>query len=233
MKATLLCALLGLVVLTGCNNQGTDTAPTTPEATTETAQQNATAPAQKQTTAPAPGSTAPASEANEVAIMRTTEGDMVFEFWPEVAPKTVANFKKLAKEDFYNGTSFHRIVDGFMIQGGDFLSKDPANEAQFGTGNPGFTVPAEFSDRKHVRGVLSMARLGHDINSASSQFFIVLAPAEFLDGSYTAFGKMIKGDDVLEKIAKTPVTFSRGERSKPTKRIEIQSVEIVPRDQVQ
>ncbi len=158
---------------------------------------------------------------------------MVIEFWPDVAPQTVASFKKLARNDSYDGTIFHRVVKGFMIQGGDLVSKDPAKEAEYGKGDPGFTLPAEFSTRQHVRGVVSMARMGHDINSASSQFFIVLGDATFLDGQYTAFGKLIKGDDVLEKIGNTPVKFYGDERSRPTTRIEIQDVEIVPRDQIQ
>ncbi|HKI69349.1 MAG TPA: peptidylprolyl isomerase [Verrucomicrobiae bacterium] len=157
---------------------------------------------------------------------------MVFKFWPDVAPKTVANFKKLAREGFYNGTIFHRIVKGFMIQGGDPLTKDPANEARYGTGGPGYTIDAEFSNRKHVRGVISMAR-SSDPNSAGSQFFICLAPAPFLDGKYTCFGKLIKGDDVLTKIGDTPVTMSpSGERSKPTVRVEVKSIKIVPADSV-
>lgn len=170
---------------------------------------------------------------NDVAIIKTSEGDMVIEFWPDIAPKTVASFKKLARNNDYDGTIFHRVMKDFMIQGGDLISKDPTKEAQYGAGDPGFTLPAEFSDRKHVRGVVSMARMPQDINSASSQFFIVLGDATFLDGQYTAFGKLIKGDDVLEKIGNTPVKFYGSERSRPTTRIEIKDVEIVPRDKVQ
>ncbi len=184
------------------------------------------------TIAPKVEAPAPADDTNEVAIIKTTEGDMVIEFWPDVAPKTVASFKRLAREKSYEGTIFHRIIDGFMIQGGDLISKDPTKEAEYGASNPGFSLPAEFSDRKHVRGVISMARRSDDINSASSQFFICLGDTPQLDGGYTAFGKMIKGDDTLTKIAKTPVKSSGGERSKPTKRVEIKSVELVPRDQV-
>jgi peptidyl-prolyl cis-trans isomerase B (cyclophilin B) len=164
----------------------------------------------------------------EVAVIKTTEGEMVVEFWSEVAPKTVENFKALAAKGFYDGTCFHRIIKGFMIQGGDPKTKDPALEAEWGTGGPGHTVKAEFNDRKHVRGVISMARSAHP-DSAGSQFFICDAPAPSLDGKYTAFGQLLKGDDVLEKIASTAVTMSRtGERSKPTKRIGVESVKIVP-----
>ena len=172
------------------------------------------------------------SSAKEVAVMKTTEGEMVIEFWPEVAPKTVENFKTLSRKGFYDGTAFHRIMKGFMIQGGDPLTKDLAKEGEYGTGGPGYQVNAEFNDRLHERGVLSMAR-SNDPNSAGSQFFICHGRAESLDHKYTAFGKVIKGDDVLEKIANTPVTASaRGEPSKPTKRVEITSVKIVPADSI-
>ena len=165
---------------------------------------------------------------DEVAVMKTSEGEMVFQFWTDAAPATIENFKKLAKSGFYDGTSFHRIVNGFMIQGGDPLTKDPAKEDLFGTGDPGYKVKAEFNDHKHERGVLSMAR-SSDPNSAGSQFFICLAAVRHLDNQYTTFGKMIKGEDVLEKIARTPVVMSgSGEKSKPTKRVTIESLKIVP-----
>ena len=173
----------------------------------------------------------PAS-ANEVAVMKTTEGDMVIEFWPDAAPKTVENFKALAKKGFYDATAFHRIIKGFMIQGGDPLSKDLTKEDQWGMGDPGYKIKAEFNDHPHVRGVLSMARSASP-DSAGSQFFICHGTASGLDHKYTAFGKLIKGDDVLEKIANTPVTASRsGEASKPAKRVELISVRIVPADSV-
>lgn len=155
---------------------------------------------------------------------------MVVEFWADVAPKTVENFTKLAKEGYYDGTAFHRIVKGFMIQGGDPLSKkdDPA----VGTGGPGYKIKAEFNDRSHVRGVLSMAR-SSDPNSAGSQFFICLGDAKFLDRQYTAFGRVIKGDDVLGKIGDTPTTHGGGgEKSKPTVRMGVESVKIVAADSV-
>jgi peptidyl-prolyl cis-trans isomerase B (cyclophilin B) len=166
------------------------------------------------------------SNGNEVAVISTTEGEMVVRFWPDVAPKTVENFKKLAKEGFYDGTAFHRIVKGFMIQGGDPLSK--TENEMVGTGGPGYKIKAEFNDKPHVRGVLSMARSQHP-DSAGSQFFICLADARFLDKQYTAFGQLVKGDDVLEKIGNTPTTRGGGgENSKPTKRIGVNSVRIVP-----
>ena len=174
----------------------------------------------------------PMNSANEVAVIKTSEGEMVAEFWPEVAPNTVENFKKLAHSGFYDGTAFHRIVKGFMIQGGDPLTKDPAKESRYGTGDPGYKIKAEFNDRSHERGVLSMAR-SSDPDSAGSQFFICLANVSRLDHQYTTFGKLIKGDDVLGKIGDTEVTTSdSGERSKPTKRVTVESIKIVPADSV-
>jgi peptidyl-prolyl cis-trans isomerase B (cyclophilin B) len=174
----------------------------------------------------------PMNSAKEVAVIKTSEGEMVAEFWPEVAPNTVENFKKLARSGFYDGTTFHRIVKGFMIQGGDPLTKDPAKESRYGTGDPGYKIKAEFNDRSHERGVLSMAR-SSDPDSAGSQFFICLANVSRLDHQYTTFGKILKGDDVLGKIGDTEVTMSdSGERSKPTKRVTVESIKIVPADSV-
>ena len=163
----------------------------------------------------------------EVAVIKTSEGEMVAEFWPEVAPKTVENFKKLAREGFYDGTAFHRVIKGFMIQGGDPLTKDESKQSRWGTGDPGYKIPAEFNSRSHERGVLSMAR-SQDPNSAGSQFFICHGTPKFLDGQYTAFGKLIKGDDVLEKIATTPTTPP----DRPIKRMNVESIKIVPADSV-
>jgi peptidyl-prolyl cis-trans isomerase B (cyclophilin B) len=158
---------------------------------------------------------------------------MVIRFWPDVAPKTVENFKKLAREGFYDGTAFHRIVKGFMIQGGDPLTKNTGEEDMWGTGDPGYKVKAEFNDHPHVRGVISMAR-SQDPNSAGSQFFICLAEARFLDRQYTAFGELIKGDDVLSRIGDTPTAQSRGgEKSKPSVRVGVESVRIVPAETAQ
>jgi peptidyl-prolyl cis-trans isomerase B (cyclophilin B) len=182
---------------------------------------------------------------NEVAVFKTSEGEMVIAFWPDVAPKTVENFKTLARKGFYDGTIFHRIIKGFMIQGGDPFTKNPAQEELYGTGDPGYKIDAEFNNRAHERGVISMARNGDPqerfgmaprpqfANSAGSQFFICHDNASSLNGKYTAFGKLIKGDDVLEKIANTPVSRSaQGEPSKPVKRVEIQSIKIVPLDSI-
>lgn len=160
----------------------------------------------------------------EVAVLKTSFGEMTVEFWSDVAPKTVENFKTLAKKGFYDGTAFHRIIKGFMIQGGDPLTKDAAKASWWGTGGPGYTIKAEFNARSHQRGVLSMAR-SNDPDSAGSQFFIVHGDASFLDRQYTAFGKLIKGDDVLEKIATVPC--GGPERSKPNQRVGLESVTIV------
>ncbi len=174
----------------------------------------------------------PKPAAEEVAVIKTSAGEMVVGFWSDVAPKTVENFKKLSKDGFYNGTAFHRIIKGFMIQGGDPLTKDKTKEAMYGTGDPGYKINAEFNDRKHERGVLSMAR-SRDPNSAGSQFFVVLDRAPHLDKQYTGFGKLIKGEDVLVKIGETPVVPSRtGEVSKPSVRIEVESIKIVPADSI-
>jgi peptidyl-prolyl cis-trans isomerase B (cyclophilin B) len=172
------------------------------------------------------------SNANEVAVIKTSEGEMVVQFWTNAAPKTIENFKKLARDGFYDGTIFHRIIKGFMIQGGDPNSKDPAKESTYGAGGPGYKINAEFNDFPHVRGVISMAR-ENDPDSAGSQFFICLGSIPRLDHKYTTFGKLIKGDDVLDKIGDTAVTKnSMGEQSKPTKRVVIENIKIVPADSV-
>jgi peptidyl-prolyl cis-trans isomerase B (cyclophilin B) len=163
----------------------------------------------------------------EVAVVKTSEGEMVLEFWPDVAPGHVENFKKLAKQGFYDGTCFHRVIKGFMIQGGDPNTKDESKKDSWGMGGPGYTIKAEFNDKPHVRGVLSMAR-SSDPNSAGSQFFVCHGDPRFLDRQYTAFGKLIKGDEVLEKIATTPT--ERPDR--PLKRVNIESIKIVAADSI-
>ena len=174
----------------------------------------------------------PMNSPNEVAVIKTNEGEMVVQFWTDAAPNTVENFKKLARQGFYDGTIFHRIVKEFMIQGGDPNSKDPAKENSYGQGGPGYQIKAEFNDHPHDPGVISMAR-SSDPDSAGSQFFICLAPVHRLDHQYTTFGKLIKGQDVLEKIGGIPVTKnSMGEPSKPTKRIVIESIKIGLADSV-
>jgi peptidyl-prolyl cis-trans isomerase B (cyclophilin B) len=133
----------------------------------------------------------------------TSKGEMVVSFLPEKAPNTVRNFVKLSKNGFYNQTRFHRVIRGFMIQGGDPNTK-PGATGMPGTGTPGYFIDAEFNDTRHVKGVLSMARSANP-NSAGCQFFICHANASHLDNQYTAFGKLVEGFDVLDAIATTPV----------------------------
>ena len=149
-------------------------------------------------------------------ILKTKFGEMEIVLFPDLAPKHVESFLKLAKSGFYNGTIFHRILPGFMIQGGDPLTKDPANRNRFGTGGPGYTVPAEFSKVAHEKGILSAART-QDPNSAGSQFFIMVHKAPHLDGQYTVFGEVVKGVEVAETIVSQP----RDLKDNPVERIEM------------
>ena len=132
------------------------------------------------------------------AIIETNLGTIVFKLLPDLAPETVRNFEKLARDGFYNGTLFHRVIPGFMIQGGDPNTKS-GNKSTWGMGGPGHTIKAEFSSRSHHRGIVSMAR-AQDPNSAGSQFFIVTTDSTFLDRQYTVFGEVIEGMDVADKI---------------------------------
>jgi peptidyl-prolyl cis-trans isomerase B (cyclophilin B) len=162
-------------------------------------------------------------DTNEVAVIKTSEGTMVIGFWKDAAPKTIANFKKLSREGFYDGTLFHRVIKGFMIQGGDPKTKDASKEIEWGTGDPGYKIDAEFNDHSHTRGVISMAR-SQDPNSAGSQFFICHGSPTQLDHHYTTFGKLLKGEDVLDKIATTPTHVP----DRPDKPMKIISIKIVP-----
>jgi peptidyl-prolyl cis-trans isomerase B (cyclophilin B) len=138
----------------------------------------------------------------EVAVLDTGEGRIVLMFFPDKAPNTVKNFKKLVAKGFYNGTKFHRIIPGFMIQGGDPNTKNQPQDT-WGQGGPGYSIDAEFNDIHHGKGILSMAR-SSDPNSAGSQFFIVVGEAPFLDHQYTAFGKVVTGMEVADKIVNGP-----------------------------
>ena len=133
-------------------------------------------------------------------IIATKFGDIKVEFYPEQAPNTVENFRKLANRAFYDGLIFHRIVPNFVIQGGDPNTRDMNNRSRWGTGGPGWNIKAEFNKNKHIRGTLSMAR-SQDPDSAGSQFFIVLKDSNFLDGQYTVFGRVISGMEIVDKIA--------------------------------
>ena len=144
--------------------------------------------------------------------MDTSLGRIVIMFFPDKAKKTVANFETLAKKGFYNGTKFHRVIPGFMIQGGDPNTKTNAKDT-WGMGGPGYSIQDEFSDVHHARGIVSMAHSGAP-NSGGSQFFIVVKDAGFLDGQYAAFGKVVSGMDVADKIVNVPVV-SKSQPGRP------------------
>ncbi|HEY7533541.1 MAG TPA: peptidylprolyl isomerase [Nitrospiraceae bacterium] len=150
------------------------------------------------------------------AIIKTKFGEMEVSFFPEKAPKHVENFISLAKSGFYNGTIFHRVIPGFMIQGGDPNTKDVNKPETYGLGGPSQRVTAEFNDIPHKRGIVSMART-NDPNSAGSQFFIVVKDSNFLDRQYTVFGEVVKGIEVADKIVSLP----RNPKDLPTERVEM------------
>lgn len=195
-----------LTVLLGC--ESAERGEATPSAAATTAQPERSAPAA-------------ATGEEEIAVISVANfGEIRLRFFPDVAPGHVHNFKKLAREGFYDGTTFHRIIPGFMIQGGDPNTKDdnPRNDGQ---GGPGYKIKAEFNARPHTRGILSMARAGHP-DSAGSQFFIVVKDSNFLDGQYTVFGEVISGLEVADKIVAQP----RDARDRPLENIVIESVRI-------
>ena len=153
--------------------------------------------------------------AKEIAVIETKFGKIGVEFFEDKAPGHVKNFKDLAKKGFYDGTIFHRVIPGFMVQGGDPNTKSD-DRSNHGMGGPGYSIKAEFNDTPHKRGILSMAR-SQDPNSAGSQFFIVVKDAAFLDGQYTAFGKVLSGMAVADQIVNAP----RDRRDNPNERIEM------------
>jgi peptidyl-prolyl cis-trans isomerase B (cyclophilin B) len=136
------------------------------------------------------------------AIIKTSFGNIKFSLMSDIAPETVRNFSQLAKSGFYNGTLFHRIIPGFMIQGGDPNTKNP-DKSTWGQGGPGYNLKAEFNTRSHLRGIVSMAR-STDPDSAGSQFFIVTSDSTFLDRQYTVFGEVVEGMEVADKIVNLP-----------------------------
>ena len=176
---------------------------------------------------------------SEVAVISTNFGDMVVEFYPDIAPMHVESFMALANEEYFNGTTFHRVIPGFMIQGGDPNSRNE-NRATHGTGGRAgkffglgneedpstWLIPQEFSDTPHVKGVLSMART-NDPNSASSQFFVCHDNANFLDNNYTVFGKVIDGLDIIDEIA----NVAKDQNDNPLERVEM-SIRIAKRSEV-
>ncbi|HEC97736.1 MAG TPA: peptidylprolyl isomerase [Nitrospirae bacterium] len=149
------------------------------------------------------------------AVIETKFGNIELRFFPDVAPNHVNNFIELAKKGFYDGTIFHRVIPGFMIQGGDPTTKGP-DRSKYGMGGPGYSLKAEFNDKTHKRGTLSMAR-GSDPDSAGSQFFICVADSPFLDRKYTVFGEVVSGMDVVDKIVSQP----KDARDDPLERIEM------------
>jgi peptidyl-prolyl cis-trans isomerase B (cyclophilin B) len=154
------------------------------------------------------------------AIIETNFGKIAFKLLPDLAPETVRNFEKLARDGFYNETLFHRVIPGFMIQGGDPNTKSK-NKSSWGMGGPGHTIKAEFSSRSHLRGIVSMAR-AQDPNSAGSQFFIVTGDSTFLDRQYTVFGEVIEGMDVADKI----VSLERDRNDCPLKEAKMLHVKV-------
>ena len=157
----------------------------------------------------------------QIAVIETNFGNIVIQLFPDVAPGHVENFVKLAQDGFYDGTTFHRVIPDFMIQGGDPNSKDE-DRSNDGQGGPGYTINAEFSDAPHKRGILSMAR-AQDPNSAGSQFFIVVKDSNFLDGQYTVFGEVIEGMDVADKIVNVKRDGNDNPLEKVTMKVTIRS----------
>jgi cyclophilin family peptidyl-prolyl cis-trans isomerase len=222
--------LFGVLMLSlaACSQTGGDTSGTaaTETTATETTASTASTETTQTQTAAAPTTSQPAQEGNmsttdQVAILHTTAGDITIRFFPDVAPNHVANFINLSKSGFYNGTKFHRVIPGFMIQGGDPNTKS-GNPATWGTGGSDQMIRQEFNKVSHKRGIVSMAR-SQDPNSASSQFFIVVADSTFLDNNYTVFGQVLSGMDVADKIVSAQTA---GER--PTNPVAITSVELRP-----
>jgi cyclophilin family peptidyl-prolyl cis-trans isomerase len=168
-------------------------------------------------------------EADEVGVIETGLGRIVIEFYPDVAPEHCRAFKRLASTGFYNGTTFHRVVPDFVIQGGDILSRD-ADPGNDGTGQPGYTLLAEFSPLKHERGILSMARRSGDNNSAGSQFFICLASIPHLDGGYTIFGRVIEGMEVVDQIV--AISGTDQQKQNPDNPVVMKKVKVIKRNEL-
>ena len=176
---------------------------------------------------------------NNVAVISTNFGDMVVEFYPDIAPMHVESFMALVNEEYFNGTTFHRVIPGFMIQGGDPNSRNE-NRATHGTGGRAgkffglgneedpstWLIPQEFSNTPHVKGILSMART-NDPNSASSQFFVCHDNANFLDNNYNVFGKVIDGLDIIDQIA----NVAKDQNDNPLEKVEM-SIRIAKRSEV-
>src|SRR6185436_6465377 len=213
-----------VLVAASCAPAGTEVNNTTGTTTTETTAETTTTETVA-TTPPAAATTAEENKPmsayeNKVAELHTSEGDIHIRFFPDVAPGHVKNFLDLAGKGFYDGTLFHRVIAGFMIQGGDPNTKGGGNPAAWGTGGSGEYVKAEFNTVSHKRGIVSMAR-AQSPDSASSQFFIVVADSKFLDRNYTVFGQVTKGMDVADKI----VASAQGSE-RPANPVKINSVTV-------
>ena len=223
--------ILVSVVALACSRQETvtETTATTSTITTttetvSTAETSTTVPTTETSTTATTQTAAPAvkKERNmaKVAEIHTSKGEIDIRFFPEVAPNHVKNFIELAEKGFYNGTKFHRIIPGFMIQGGDPNTKTQA-ASSWGTGGSGTNIKAEFSPKPHTRGIVSMAR-SQSPDSASSQFFIVVADSRFLDSQYTVFGEVLEGMDVADKIVNAP----KGAQDRPNDPVSIDKIVI-------
>jgi len=196
---------LALAYLACSPAKTTETSSTQSETTATASTSSAAAPAQPAPTPPAPTTTEEGSMTDytdKVAELHTSAGEIDIRFFPDVAPNHVKNFIDLAKKGFYNGTKFHRVIPGFMVQGGD-PNTTSGSPSTWGTGGSGKNIAAEFNTVSHQRGIVSMAR-AQDPNSASSQFFIVVKDSPFLDRQYTVFGQVTKGMDVADKIVSAP-----------------------------
>lgn len=217
MKKTLIVILL---VLAACAPANQENAAAQTDTAAPAADTMSTAAADTATAAPAPQEKPMSEYQNKVAEIKTTAGTITIRFFSDVAPNHVKNFLDLAQKGFYNGTKFHRVIPGFMIQGGDPNTKagDPNT---WGTGGSGSHVRAEFSSIPHRRGIVSMAR-AQDPNSASSQFFIVVKDSTFLDNQYSVFGEVTSGMDVADKIVNAP----RNASDRPNNPVAIESITV-------
>jgi cyclophilin family peptidyl-prolyl cis-trans isomerase len=212
-----------IMAMGACAQSGTDTTTAQTDATTAVSDTTAVTETVSQTTAPAATAAEDkpmSSYENKVAEVKTTEGDITIRFFPDVAPNHVRNFIDLAQSGYYNGTRFHRVIPGFMIQGGDPNTKAD-DRGNWGTGGSGKNINAEFNSVKHKRGIVSMARSGHP-DSASSQFFIMVADYPSLDNNYSVFGQVTKGMDVADKIVNAP----KGARDVPVNPVAITGITI-------
>jgi cyclophilin family peptidyl-prolyl cis-trans isomerase len=217
--------LIGVCALSliACEPEATETTSTTETmAVTETSGTSTVPATETSTTTTTTGENAMAEYQDKVAEIKTSKGDIHIRFFPDVAPNHVKNFIDLAQKGYYNGTKFHRVIPGFMIQGGDPNTKSD-NVNTWGMGGSGTNLKQEFNTISHRRGIVSMARSQHE-DSASSQFFIVVADSNFLDNKYTVFGQVTKGMDVADAIVNAP----KGANDRPNDPVAIQSITVRP-----